>query len=49
MTAAAVIATGENVPEVYRRCKRDIIYDHDLLVNGLYLLYKKNTDKPQNR
>ena len=49
MTAAAVIATGENVSEVYRHCKRDIIYDHDLLVNGLYLLYKKNTEKSQNR
>lgn len=49
MTAAAVIATGENVPEVYRHCKRDIIYDHDLLVNGLYLLYKKNTEKSQAR
>lgn len=49
MAAAAVIATGENVPEVYRHCKRDIIYDHDLLVKGLYLLYKKNTEKTQNR
>jgi len=43
--AATVVATGENVPEVFRHCNRDIIYDHDLLVNGLFLLYKKNTEK----
>lgn len=47
--AATVVATGENVPEVFRHCKREILYDHDLLVNGLFLLYKKNTEKIQRR
>lgn len=47
--AATVVATGDDVPEVFRHCKRKIIYDHDLLVNGLYLLYKKNTEKTNRR
>lgn len=47
--AATVVATGENVPEVFRHCKRSIVYDHDLLVKGLYLLYKKNTERTNKR
>ncbi len=43
--AATVVATGENVPEVFRHCKKEIVYDRELLVNGLYLLYRKNTEK----
>ena len=43
--AAAVVATGEDVPEIFRHCKRSIQYDHDLLVHGLYLLYRKNAPK----
>lgn len=43
--AATVVATGENVPEIFRHCKRDIVYDHDLLVHGLYLLHRKNAPK----
>lgn len=43
--AETVVATGENVPEIFRHCKRRIVYDHDLLVHGLYLLYQKNTQK----
>lgn len=40
--AATVVATGSPAPELYRRCSREIKYDHDLLVKGLYLLYQKN-------
>lgn len=43
--AATVVATGENIPEIFRHCKREIQYDHDLLVHGLYLLYQKNTQR----
>ena len=43
--AATVVATGDLMPEVLRHCKRDIVYDHDLLVKGLFILYKKNTEK----
>lgn len=41
--AAAVVATGSRAPALYRLCRREIKYDHDLLVKGLYLLYQKNT------
>ena len=44
-SAAAVVVTGENFPELLRHCKHKLIYDHDLLVNGLFLIYKKNTEK----
>lgn len=43
--AASVVVTGENFPEVFRHCAHRLNYDHDLLVNGLFLLYKKNTEK----
>lgn len=41
--AAAVVATGGRAPSLYRLCRREIKYDHDLLVKGLYHLYRKNT------
>ncbi len=47
--AATVVATGEKLPEIFRHCKRKITYDHDLLVHGLYLLYRKNTEKGRGR
>lgn len=43
--AAAVVVTGENFSEVFRHCTHKLIYDHHLLVNGLFRLYKKNTEK----
>ena len=41
--AATVVATGGRAPALYRLCRREIKYDHDLLVKGLYRLYRKNT------
>ena len=41
--AATVVATGGRAPALYRLCRREIRYDHDLLVKGLYYLYRKNT------
>ena len=41
--ALTVVATGSHTPELYHHCRREIKYDHDLLVKGLYLLYRKNT------
>lgn len=41
--AATVVATGSRAPALYRLCRREIRYDQDLLVKGLYLLYRKNT------
>ena len=43
--AATVVITGESFPELFRHCKYSLTYDHDLLVKGLYLIYKKNTEK----
>ncbi len=42
--AATVVATGSYAPELYSHCRREIKYDRDLLVKGLYLLYLKNTE-----
>jgi len=41
--AATVVATGGRASALYRLCRREIRYDHDLLVKGLYQLYRKNT------
>ena len=41
--ALTVVSTGSHTPELYQYCHRQIHYDHDLLVKGLYLLYRKNT------
>ena len=40
--ALSVVSTGSHTPELYHHCRREIRYDHDLLVKGLYLLYCKN-------
>ncbi len=40
-----VIATGGFAEKVVPHCKRDIIYDGDLLLHGLDLLYAKNKRK----
>ena len=43
--ASTVVVTGEDFPEVFRHCRHKLNYDHDLLVNGLFQLYKKNTER----
>lgn len=40
----SVVATGGSAPEILKYCKRDIVYDADLLLCGLYLIYRKNTE-----
>ncbi len=42
--AATVVATGGSAPDILKYCKRSIIYDADLLLDGLYLVYQKNTE-----
>lgn len=37
-----VIMTGENGAIVRKYCKREIVFDANLLMDGLYLLYQKN-------
>lgn len=38
-----VIATGGHSKDIYPYCKRKIVYDNELLLDGLYYLYTKNT------
>ena len=42
---AAVVATGKLAPSILEHCTRDIIFDPHLQMSGLYLIYKKNTEK----
>ena len=39
---AAVIATGGMAPEIVPHCRKNVLHDPSLLMNGLYLLYQKN-------
>ena len=47
--AATVVGTGLAAPDILRHCKREILYDADLLLDGLYLIYQKNTALRQRR
>ena len=47
--AAAVVATGSGAADILPYCERTIRYDPDLLLDGLYLLYQKNTEPKQRR
>lgn len=47
--AATVVGTGLAAPEILKHCKREIIYDPDLLLSGLYLIYQKNTVGKQRK
>jgi len=40
--AATVVATGMGMEEILPFCRRTILRDADLLLDGLYLLYQKN-------
>lgn len=42
--AATVVGTGLTAQAILSHCKRDILYDADLMLDGLYLIYKKSTD-----
>lgn len=40
-----IIATGGNSESIVSVCKRDVIYDSNLLLDGLNLIYKKNSNR----
>ena len=44
-TTPTVVATGGLSPSIVPYCKRKIIYDGDLMLKGLLLLYNKNQKK----
>lgn len=41
-TDATVIATGGMAGNIVPHCRREIILDENLLIDGLYIMYKKN-------
>lgn len=43
MPARTVVATGEETGQMLRYCRHKIREDHDLLMDGLFLLYEKNS------
>ena len=40
--SATVVATGGLAREIINYCKNDIIYNENLLLDGLRLIYEKN-------
>ena len=42
-----VIATGGLAGCIVPYCKREIIYDNNLLLKGLRIIYEKNAGKPR--
>ncbi|MCD7947308.1 MAG: type III pantothenate kinase [Oscillospiraceae bacterium] len=44
---AAVVATGELAPLITGCCKHEMICDPDLHMDGLFLIYQKNSRKPK--
>lgn len=47
--AATVVMTGGNAEIIRPYCKREIIYDETLLIDGLFCLYQKNQDRRRKR
>lgn len=48
-SAATIVGTGEAGAEILQYCKRKITYDANLLLDGLYLIYKKSTGQKPRR
>lgn len=46
---ASVVMTGGNSELILKYCNRNIIYDEDLIINGLFYLYQKNIDRRRRR
>ena len=40
-----VVATGGIAAKVIPHCRHDIVYDENLLLKGLGIIYRKNTKK----
>lgn len=43
--ANTIVATGDGSSQLFRHCQHPIRLDHDLLMDGLFLLYQKNRRK----
>lgn len=42
---ASIVATGPNAPVIVRYCRNGIIYDKNLVMDGLYQIYQKNMNR----
>ena len=47
--AATVVMTGGNAEMIRHYCRREIVYDPDLIMDGLYHLYQKNQPHRRRR
>ena len=47
--AATIVATGQEAVPVLQHCRHAIQMDQDLLMDGLFLLYQKNTGPNRKR
>ena len=43
--AQTVVMTGDNGAMIRKYCKRDIVFDANLLMDGLFILYQKNVQR----
>ena len=39
---ASLVITGPNAPVIVQYCKNEITYDKNLVMDGLYQIYRKN-------
>ena len=47
--ASAVVMTGSQAELIRKYCKRSIVYDENLILDGLYVLYQKNSGPHERR
>lgn len=47
--AATVVMTGNHASLIRKYCKREILIDENLLLDGLYYLYQKNQDRRRKK
>lgn len=48
-TANTIVATGDDSGQLLQHCRHSIRMDPDLVMNGLFLLYQKNTTQNRKR
>lgn len=46
---AVILATGNLAPVIIQNCKHEIIYEENLLLEGLFLICSKNSQKPKRK
>ena len=41
---ASVVVTGANAPVIVQYCNSKVVYDKNLVMDGLYQIYRKNSN-----